>query len=332
MSRRHESGSALALVLWVVAVLLIISLSFSVLIQSRVRRMEMLFNRFQASLEAYSGLQYGLLVFLTGTKGPTEITFANRTDLTDSNRYYLDGTPVSVPLFEKKTRLSLQDYSGLVSLRRFYPEFLDGLMKYFGASEENRRAFVDSLLDWIDLDDLIRLNGAEKDYYETLGYRPRNSPLMTLDEILLIRGMDESLYPKIQPFLILGNSDGINPNVAPFEVLMSFPHMTEDAARKIMEFRKTGFLAGVSALSSVSGINFSFYERAITFVNSSSVILKASCGFGDNSRYMIVCHLRRRTGVSTNFLEVFGDSTKGLPVEFSRWRPYDITLWKEEVR
>jgi len=29
---------------------------------------------------------------------------------------------------------------------------------------------------------------------------------------------------------------------------------------------------------------------------------------------------------------VFGESAKGLPVEFSRWRPYDITLWKEEVR
>jgi len=46
----------------------------------------------------------------------------------------------------------------------------------------------DAWHDWIDGDELKRINGAEKDYYETLSppYEPRNSRLETVEELLLI--------------------------------------------------------------------------------------------------------------------------------------------------
>jgi len=55
---------------------------------------------------------------------------------------------------------------------------------------ENHPELTDALLDWLDEDDEPRANGAERDYYEFLepGYFPKNGPLDTLEELLMVKG------------------------------------------------------------------------------------------------------------------------------------------------
>lgn len=56
---------------------------------------------------------------------------------------------------------------------------------------------ADAILDWIDADDTAREAGAELSYYQSLPqpYRPRNGPIRSLDELLLVRGVTaEMLY------------------------------------------------------------------------------------------------------------------------------------------
>ncbi len=54
---------------------------------------------------------------------------------------------------------------------------------------------ADAILDWIDADDEPREFGAEIDYYSSLDrpYRPRNGPLTTIDELLLVRDVTPDL-------------------------------------------------------------------------------------------------------------------------------------------
>ena len=61
------------------------------------------------------------------------------------------------------------------------------LMALPGMSED----VADSILDWIDEDDDTREYGAEYDYYQSLvpPYSPKNGPLDTVEELLLIRGV-----------------------------------------------------------------------------------------------------------------------------------------------
>jgi DNA uptake protein ComE-like DNA-binding protein len=56
-------------------------------------------------------------------------------------------------------------------------------------------AIADSILDWIDADDDPRPQGAEREYYGTLTppYAPRNGVPVTLEELLLVRGVTPSL-------------------------------------------------------------------------------------------------------------------------------------------
>lgn len=54
---------------------------------------------------------------------------------------------------------------------------------------------AEALLDWIDPDDDQRESGAERDYYTSLEppYSPRNGPLGSIEELLLVRGVTPAL-------------------------------------------------------------------------------------------------------------------------------------------
>jgi len=67
---------------------------------------------------------------------------------------------------------------------------------------ETADIIVDSIVDWLDADDLHRLNGAEDEYYEAnyeeqgqiAPYHPKNGRFDTLEELLLVRGMTPEIF------------------------------------------------------------------------------------------------------------------------------------------
>jgi len=330
MMKKATKGSALPLVLWTLAIIIIIALSFPFVINSRIKRMEMLFARFNAYLKTYSSVQYGINIFLTGRIPGREIFTSDYKLFPDGNRYFLDGSFVAIDLFNRKTKISFQNGSGLINLRACNPVLIDGLLRYFEAEKENRRIFFDSLMDWVDGDDLIRLNGAEKDYYEKLGYRPRNSPLLTVDEIILIKGMDEKIFDKIRPFFVLDLPAGISPNFAPFEVLMALPNMTENGAKRIISYRGKNPIVSIPSFSSICGIDYSLYEELFSFPRGTIYILRASTDFGNKTKYIIECHILKKYGpLAFPMGEGFrSDITSNLS---GKSTAYEIRYWREKI-
>jgi general secretion pathway protein K len=57
-------------------------------------------------------------------------------------------------------------------------------------------SIINSILDWIDQDNVTRVDGAESDYYQGNDppYVAKNGPIDTLPELLMIRGMTPDLY------------------------------------------------------------------------------------------------------------------------------------------
>lgn len=95
------------------------------------------------------------------------------------------------------------DESGKIDLNKTPIDFLKKFLEYHGLAEEEVAVVVDSLLDWRDPDDLHKLNGAEKDYYEEQekSYIPRNGKIEDPAEFFLIRGT-ESLRGKFDPYAV----------------------------------------------------------------------------------------------------------------------------------
>ena len=67
----------------------------------------------------------------------------------------------------------------------------DDALKALGLTDE----LVDCLRDYQDTDSAARENGAEQDYYDQLStpYLIRNGPLLSLEEVLLVKGFDGSV-------------------------------------------------------------------------------------------------------------------------------------------
>src|SRR5205085_10226463 len=113
------------------------------------------------------------------------------------------------------------------------------LRKYLenkGYDLDERDRMMDTLLDWIDPDNLVRLNGAE----EEEGYKPPNrGRLLRLDELKKIKGWEEftssndwdadftlDSQPGGQPVgQPAGQSGGLNLAWATRDVILSLPGM-----------------------------------------------------------------------------------------------------------
>lgn len=100
--------------------------------------------------------------------------------------------------WDKESKRTLVDVANETKLRdlvrtileRAYP---DRAEKELGLKTDE---LVDALLDWIDADDLRRMNGAELDDYldRGLNYGPSDAPFRTMTEMLLVLGMSEDFF------------------------------------------------------------------------------------------------------------------------------------------
>jgi type II secretory pathway component PulK len=71
----------------------------------------------------------------------------------------------------------------------------DGARKLLMTLPGMTEPIADAILDWLDPDDQTRQLGAERDYYSSLDppYAPRNGPLGSIEELLLVRGVTPAL-------------------------------------------------------------------------------------------------------------------------------------------
>ena len=123
------------------------------------------------------------------------------------------------------------------------------LSKKFGTIEEKQaQEIIDSLVDWIDTDNLESQFGAEDSYYRSLEhpYACKNGPVSSLEELLLVKGITPELlygtheHAGLAQYLTVYGDDGkININtVDPVLLQAMAPQMTEEAAKSIVEYRE----------------------------------------------------------------------------------------------
>lgn len=232
-------GMVLVVVLVVVSMLALAALTFSQLMLAEREAVELTSRRLQARMLAESGIDYvRTLLMLEETdleerggiyNNEYELSgnvVVDALDLRDRGRFAVI-SPNMESGYYSGIRYGLEDESTKLNLNVVAErDAQDGggrdiLLKLPGMTEE----IADAILDWIDADDEIREFGAESDYYSTLvpGYAPKNGPLDSIDELLLVRdvtatmlyGVDanrnshaDSMEPDPQGLIEVDNSDG----------------------------------------------------------------------------------------------------------------------------
>lgn len=111
------------------------------------------------------------------------------------NRWNADGKARLVKIGEAEWRVTVTPEDGKVDINHAQAALLTELFTAAGATPDEAASFADRIADWRDADDLTRLNGAERRYYESAGLPPpRNGPFLKPGEIRRVMGMTEELY------------------------------------------------------------------------------------------------------------------------------------------
>jgi len=117
------------------------------------------------------------------------------------------------------------------------PVQLEVLRKYLeirGVDLNERDQMIDTLLDWVDPDNLVRLNGAEDDG----GYKAANRPLKRIDDLKKIKGWEEFTSTNDwDSDFTLDSAGAIDLLWASRDVLLALPGMTEQLADQIIAMR-----------------------------------------------------------------------------------------------
>lgn len=150
--------------------------------------------------------------------------------------------------------VQVADENGKLNLNTVEKPVLLELLRVMGVEKDRADVVADSIIDWRDADEEAGPSGAENPYYQALPtpYRCKNAPFDTLEELLLVRGVDAGLLfgTTIQDEMgrahfrvglnrclsVYGAPSGVNVNAAPAEVLQAIG-FTPDMARQIVTVR-----------------------------------------------------------------------------------------------
>jgi hypothetical protein len=114
-------------------------------------------------------------------------------------------------------------------------ELLRKFLETKGVELNDRDRMIDTLLDWVDPDTLVRLNGAEADG----DYRPAGALLSRIDQLKQVRGWEEFTAREGWDAELTVNSTGpIDLAWAPRELLLALPGVSEIIADQFLTFRQ----------------------------------------------------------------------------------------------
>jgi general secretion pathway protein K len=184
-----ERGVALIIVLWIFIFLFAVALDFS----SNVRDEANAAHRFSEDTQGYylavAGFQRGLYEYALQSQGGA----AQRKETPPG---FFDLSWHEEKLGNGSLRVRLIDEGGKINLNRADESTLRRIFTNLAVEEPRRSELVDSILDWIDPDNLHRVNGAENDYYESLSppYTAKNGLFDTVEELLWVKGVTADLF------------------------------------------------------------------------------------------------------------------------------------------
>lgn len=200
----RQQGAALILVLWVISLLTIMAGSFVLTVRRETSVISYRRDSAQAVALAEAGVVMAQKMLLEQD--------ANKRWRGDGSLYQLD-------FAEAKVRVKVFSEAGKISLNHVTETFLTSVLQASPVTPEQLPVLVDSILDWRDEDDLVRLNGGEESAYASAGYQPRNGAFASLAELQMVQAMTPAIYTWMEDFFSINAQAEINAKLASAEVL-----------------------------------------------------------------------------------------------------------------
>lgn len=239
-----NDGVALMMVIWLITLLMTMVLAFSLMMRANAYSAHATAEAVRTRYVAQAGLERAI----------TELCYRKINDGAEvsdreTERWRTDGRPYGDRIGDDSYIVKIADETGKIEINALTDRtgvILTNLLVNLGVSLEDAYTIVDSILDWKEAGELVRLHGAKSDYYMSLPvpYKSKNGPFDTLEELLLVKGMTREILfgnsktPGLINFVtIFSGDDRINLNAAPREVLVSIPGIAPEIADEVIACR-----------------------------------------------------------------------------------------------
>jgi type II secretory pathway component PulK len=198
-------------------------------------------------------------------------------------------------------RISLQDEAGLVNLNALPQPALARLMTELGVPVDRRAALVDRFSDFVDVDGLSRVDGAEAAVYRDRGLAPPpDAPLHAVDQALGVLGWKDAV-PRERWRIVRDDltadptSSAMNVNTASSRALKVLFGFNDEQLAAVAARRRADAFAGLEDLGRAAGVRLSGdAERVYGFPNGRFAVKIAAPGAGLTYRARIVLSPRDR--------------------------------------
>ncbi|WP_198243492.1 general secretion pathway protein GspK [methane-oxidizing endosymbiont of Gigantopelta aegis] len=205
--KKSCSGVALVIVIWVLSLLTLMAASFALTMRRETAVVVSMRDHAVIQALAQSGVSMAQKMLLH----------------TDKNKQWRDdGSLYQFSLQNATIRVKILSEAGKFSLNKVDPVTLGQIMVQTPLSQAAQQALISAILDWRDADDLVRINGAEKEEYKVAGlpYGPANQPFRSMQELQQVLGMTPTVYRQLKKLFSLYNTQGkVNLAVADKAVL-----------------------------------------------------------------------------------------------------------------
>ena len=311
--QRPAAGFILASVLWLLAGLTVVAALVSRYGVSSAERAQLVRLRSGAET-AMTSTKSDVLLLLAATRATNLGRSGANAELYVDNRVY-GGRDESL--------VRIQDARGLIDLNRTTDGVLERLLVICGAAQDQAPTLVARIRDYVDEDDLTRLNGAERDSYAQAGLpAPRNAPMQEIQELWQVLGMAavrSEWESRGCNDLVTVDADGlINIRTAPFKALLAAGYEESIAKALSGDAREGEAYRTAQSLQSFNREANPFAASFSTYAGRTYRVQHYYPESGLQLQYWVVLN----TGMPDKPWLIKGESTAALPTALrSTWLP-----------
>ncbi len=209
MKYSKQTGMAMVIVIWVLSLLTIMAGSFALTMRRETTVISATKDNAVVQAIAETGISIAeQKLFLVD----------------ESKRWRADGSIYLVDYRGAKIRVRLLSERGKIDINKANEALLTAMMASTSAELSQQQAIVSAILDWRDADELVHINGAEKQQYEDAGlkYSPANKDFQLIDELQMVLGVNNEIYQQIKPLVTVYSKQAqVDLTVASKEVIQA---------------------------------------------------------------------------------------------------------------
>jgi len=247
--RNKKSGSVLVIALWSLFLLTIFAVQLAVIVRQKITLVHRLDQRDRLFYVAEAGIKKAIVELRKEDAIPDADVFAepwgNNTesfkDVAVGNGYFNVSYGYAGNRL-RRTQFGVMDEESKINLNTAPVDILLNLLQLEGGLDADQAYTIAyAVIDWRDADSFFQhpQYGAEDADYEGLKapYESKDGPFELIDELLLVKGMDEDVFARIKDHVTVYGEGRININTVQPAVLKALG-LNEKLAEDILAFRE----------------------------------------------------------------------------------------------